>query len=86
MLILGGGDGGLLKELLELPEGQVPSFITMVDIDEVVMDAAAEFMPNVCGKYLKKENREGPNYKVIAGCAIQFMKDCQVNLVLKRHF
>merc|ERR1711935_528228 len=40
VLILGGGDGGLLKEL-------------------------------------KKENWEGPNYKIINGCAIQFMKDCQ---------
>ena len=75
---MGGGDGGLLKELLELPEGQVPAFVTMVDIDEMVMDACAEFMPSVCGKYLKRENWDGPNYKVINGCAIQFMKDCQV--------
>ena len=37
VLILGGGDGGLLKELLDLPKDQRPSFITMVDIDEVVM-------------------------------------------------
>jgi len=77
VLILGGGDGGLLKELLELPKSQAPSFITMVEIDEMVMNACAEFMPSVCGKYLKKENWEGPNYKVINGCAIQFMKDCQ---------
>ena len=39
VLILGGGDGGLLKELLDLPKDQRPSFITMVDIDEVVMYA-----------------------------------------------
>ena len=52
---MGGGDGGLLKELLELPQGQVPAFITMVDIDEMVMDACAEFMPSVCGKYLRRE-------------------------------
>lgn len=76
-MILGGGDGGLLKELLELPEDQVPAFVTMVDIDEMVMDAAAEFMPSVCGKYLKRENWDGPNYKVINGCAIQFMKDSE---------
>ena len=76
ILILGGGDGGLLKELLELPEG--PAFITMVEIDEMVMDACAEFMPSVCGDYLKQENWDGPNYKVVNGCAIQFMKDCQV--------
>lgn len=41
------------------------------------MTACSEFMPSVCGKYTKKENWEGPNYKVINGCAIQFMKDCQ---------
>ena len=77
-MILGGGDGGLLKELLELPKGQVPSFVTMVDIDGMVMDACAEFMPNVCGKYLKRIHWDGDNYKVINGCAIQFMKDCLV--------
>merc|ERR1712203_719573 len=58
VLILGGGDGGLLKELLELPKGQVPAFITMVEIDEMVMTACSEFMPSVCGKYTKKENWE----------------------------
>ena len=52
----------------------------MVEIDEMVMNACAEFMPSVCGKYLKKENWEGPNYKVINGCAIQFMKDCQESI------
>ena len=77
-MILGGGDGGLLKELLELPKGQAPSFVTMVDIDGMVMDACAEFMPNVCGKYLKRVHWDGDNYKVINGCAIQFMKDCLV--------
>jgi len=77
VLILGGGDGGLLKELLDLPKDQRPSFITMVDIDEVVMEACAEFMPKICGEYLKKENWNAPNYRVICGCAIQFMKDCQ---------
>ena len=50
----------------------------MVDIDGMVMDACAEFMPNVCGKYLKRVHWDGDNYKVINGCAIQFMKDCLV--------
>jgi len=34
VLILGGGDGGLLHELLVLGDG-APSFVTMVEIDEV---------------------------------------------------
>lgn len=73
VLILGGGDGGLLKELLELP--QPPKFVTMVDIDDVVMDACTEFMPTVAGDYMRRGNRDGKNYKVIAGCAIKFLKE-----------
>ena len=53
----------------------------MVDIDEMVMDACAEFMPSVCGPYLKKENREGPRHKIIAGDAIAFMKDKLVSVL-----
>ncbi len=37
VLILGGGDGALIKELLDLK--RPPKFVTMVDIDEMVMDA-----------------------------------------------
>jgi len=77
VLILGGGDGGLMNELLKLPKEKRPEFVTMVDIDEVVMEACAEHMPNVCGPYLQKNYWNGPNYRIIAGCAIQFMKDCQ---------
>ena len=36
-----------MKELLELPKDNRPAFITMVDIDEVVMEACAEHMPQV---------------------------------------
>ena len=39
-LILGGGDGALLYELLK----EKPKFVTMVDIDEVVVDACKEHM------------------------------------------
>ena len=40
VLILGGGDGALLHELLK----EKPKFVTMVDIDEVVIDACKEHM------------------------------------------
>jgi spermine synthase len=49
VLILGGGDGGLIKELFELGDNS-PAFVTMVDIDEMVMEACSKFMPS--GKYL----------------------------------
>ncbi len=79
VLILGGGDGALLKELLALPNP--PSFVTMVDIDDVVMDACTEFMPSVAGNYMARGNRDGPNYKVFAGCAIQFLRNALVRSI-----
>ena len=72
-----------MNELLKLPKEKRPEFVTMVDIDEVVMEACAEHMPNVCGPYLQKNYWNGPNYRIIAGCAIQFMKDCQVSILLR---
>ncbi|TRY68607.1 hypothetical protein TCAL_04573 [Tigriopus californicus] len=74
VLILGGGDGALIQELFALENP--PSFVTMVDIDAMVMDACNQFMPNVCGKFLDRSNWEGPNHKIIAGDAIAFMKEC----------
>ena len=75
ILILGGGDGGLLKSILDLTQ---PKFVTMVDLDEMVMQACSTFMKTVCGKYLDKDNRTGNNYKVITGDALKFMEENQV--------
>jgi spermine synthase len=79
ILILGGGDGGLLHELLSLP--LPPAHVTMVDVDEVVMEACTQFMPSVCGKYMDKDNRTGPKHTVIVGDAIEYMKNCIVSSV-----
>ena len=73
VLILGGGDGGLLKELMELE--RKPKFVTMVDIDEVVMDACTKLMPSIAGDYMARNKRDGENYKVIVGDAIKFLKE-----------
>jgi len=59
VLILGGGDGSLLHELLK----ENPGFITMVDIDEVVVKAAAKHLRGLCGDSLDKLT--GPNYEVL---------------------
>ena len=67
-----------MKELFELPDP--PAYVTMVDIDAMVMDACNRFMPTVAGKYMDRANWEGDNYKVIAGDAIKYMKDCMVML------
>lgn len=69
ILILGGGDGALLWELLK----EKPKFVTMIDIDDVVMQACKKYMRSVCGDCL--DNYDGSNYKIIVGDAIAYMKD-----------
>jgi spermidine synthase len=44
--ILGGGDGGVLREVLKYK----PKAAYMVEIDEEVINAAKKFMPGVCKK------------------------------------
>merc|ERR1711963_1000593 len=60
VLILGGGDGALLHELLK----EEPKFVTMVDIDEAVMRSCKEHMRFACGDVLDKFETE--KYKIIA--------------------
>lgn len=69
ILILGGGDGALLWELLK----EKPKFVTMIDIDDVVMKACRKHMKSVCGTCM--DNYDGENYKIIVGDAIKYMKD-----------
>ena len=72
MLILGGGDGALLKELQELPVP--PREIIMIELDDAVMVGCSEHMRSVCGPYMDYGNRKGPNYEVICGDAIEYME------------
>jgi spermine synthase len=69
ILILGGGDGGLLHELLK----EKPKFVTMVDIDGVVMDSCRQHLRGACGSTL--DNFEGDNYRVIVGDCLKYMED-----------
>lgn len=57
--ILGGGDGALLYELLK----ENPKFVTMLEIDEMVMQACNKYMNSICGDVL--EVRKSDNYEVI---------------------
>lgn len=66
-LVLGGGDGGLLHELLK----ENPKMVTMVDIDETVLTAVKTHLRGVCGNSL--DSFEGPNYKVIVGDALEVL-------------
>ena len=70
ILILGGGDGGLLNELMK----ESPRFVTMVDIDQVVVDACRQHLRGACGSVL--DTLKTDNYHVMVGDAIKFMEDC----------
>ncbi|KAJ8916577.1 hypothetical protein NQ315_000221 [Exocentrus adspersus] len=61
IVILGGGDGALLYELLK----ENPKEVVMLEIDEVVMKACAKHMRSICGDVL--DHYSGPNYKIIVG-------------------
>jgi len=70
VLILGGGDGALLWELLQ--EDNPPKFVTMVDIDEAVIRGCRDHMPSVHGGILDK--LEGDKYKIIVDDAFKYLK------------
>jgi len=65
--ILGGGDGALLYELLK----ENPGFVTMLEIDEMVMQACNVHLQSICGDVL--ERRQGDNFEIVVG-------DCMVAL------
>lgn len=56
--ILGGGDGALLFELLK----ENPKFVTMLEIDEMVMEACNKYMRSICGDVL--EVRKSDKFEV----------------------
>jgi len=68
ILILGGGDGALLCELLK----HNPKKVTMVELDKTVMEAVREHMPSVAGGAL---DCKGERSKVIVGDAIKYLED-----------
>ncbi|XP_021357816.1 spermine synthase-like isoform X1 [Mizuhopecten yessoensis] len=69
VLILGGGDGGLLYELLKME----PRHVLMVEIDEEVIKACSTYMEVVCHDVLEKY--EGPNHKIHIGDCMDVLKE-----------
>ncbi|XP_034949638.1 spermine synthase isoform X1 [Chelonus insularis] len=65
IVILGGGDGGLLWELLK----EKPKFVIMLEIDDIVIKACSQHMRSICGDCLDK--RKGDNYKIIIGDCVE---------------
>lgn len=59
VLILGGGDGGILAEVVK----QKPKMITMVEIDQKVIDGCKVHMRKTCGNVL--DNLKGDCYQIL---------------------
>ncbi|KAF4532243.1 hypothetical protein B566_EDAN004329 [Ephemera danica] len=67
VLILGGGDGALLWELLK----EKPKFVTMLEIDEVVMNACKEHLRKCCGTCLDQWKTD--NYEIIVADCVKYL-------------
>lgn len=68
--ILGGGDGGVLGELLRSlePLDHVPAELTMIEIDARVIELCREHLPAVCG-----EAFDNPRAHVVVGDAFAWI-------------
>jgi spermidine synthase len=66
VLIVGGGDGGVLREVLRHPVARV----TMVDIDGQVIALSKKFLPSLSAGAF-----EDPRANVIVGDGVQFVAD-----------
>jgi len=63
--ILGGGDGGILRELLKLR----PQNVVLVEIDKEVIEAAKRFLPAICGRAFSN-----PKVNIVISNANDFLK------------
>ncbi len=68
VLVIGGGDGGTVREVARHPS---VGHCTLVEIDEVVVRASKEFLPSMsCGF-------DNPKVEVIIGDGVKFVKETQ---------
>ncbi|XP_033126315.1 spermine synthase-like [Anneissia japonica] len=68
ILILGGGDGGILHELLQ----GSPKFVTMVEIDQIVIDEAIKHLRGICHNSM--DSLKGPQHEVIVADCVPVMR------------
>ncbi|KAM9846331.1 spermine synthase [Aulostomus maculatus] len=68
VLILGGGDGGILAEVVK----QNPKMITMVEIDQKVIDGCKMHMRKTCGNVL--DNLKGDCYQILVEDCVPVLK------------
>ena len=68
VLIIGGGDGGALEEVLKHPVDEV----TMVEIDPDVIELCREHLPTVCG-----EAFDDPRLDLVIGDGVKFVAETE---------
>ncbi len=68
VLVIGGGDGGSVREILR--HAQVES-VTMVEIDEVVVRASREFLPSL------SSSLDDPKLNLIIGDGIKYLEQVE---------
>jgi len=71
VLILGGGDGALLHELLK----ERPKHVLMIDIDEAVMDSCRKHLRSACGDTL--DCYKADNYEIVVDDAFKHLRAFQ---------
>jgi spermidine synthase len=68
VLIIGGGDGGLLREVLKHAEVE---HVVQVEIDQAVIDMCVKFLPNhSAGAY------DNPRAEIVIADGIDFVTEC----------
>lgn len=68
VLIIGGGDGGMLREVCKHSSVE---HVTQVEIDQAVIDMAKEYLPNHSdGAY------DDPRVKIVIADGCEFVKNC----------
>lgn len=69
VLVIGGGDGGSIREILHHPSIEK---ITMVDLDGQVVDLCRKYMPK-----LSNGAFEDPRVELLIGDGVAFVKECE---------
>ncbi len=66
VLVVGGGDGGTVREVLRHPEVEQ---VDLVEIDQMVLEVAQAFFPQVCSGF------EDPRLHIHVRDGVQFVKE-----------
>lgn len=66
VLVVGGGDGGTVREVLKHPEVKQ---VHLVEIDEMVIDVSRKYLPEIAGKL------DDPRVEIHVADGIQFVKE-----------